>query len=216
MLDWEQNRSGHRVPRWNGNLLASRADPIREARGWAERHSPLARGVQSIFVLGVGGGFHISELAKQNPKKNIVAIDFVEELVTKFNSSKPPPEISALYFESASRILSNEDVRAALSLSHTICRHAPSIKCAPEEYSEADRLLLGRDPQAFYSQLQARPEDYGFFGRLEFQPVKKRGLVEVHDRVPVTVTQISKSIKQASPHLDDRSMIWLLLSELTR
>ncbi|MEQ1875772.1 MAG: hypothetical protein ABL958_03940 [Bdellovibrionia bacterium] len=215
MLDWELNRAGVSVPRWNGCLLASRTDPVREARGWAERFGPLVRGVRSIFVLGIGGGFHIRELAKQNPRKKIVAVDFVEELVLKYRESADR-DVQSVYVERPHDLFEIEAVREALTGSFVVGRHSPSIKCAPQFYADVDRLLIGRDPQAFYSQVQSRPDDLGLFGKISFQPVRTRGLVDAHDRKPVSINQISQSIRKKGGPFDDRAMVWLLLSELVK
>lgn len=214
MLEWEEGRNGTRIPKWNGRLLASRVDPSREAVQWAQRAGARVRGVRSAFVLGLGGGFHVSELAHRNPSLRIVVFEPASGLVESFlRSAQVFSNVVVLNPPRGAQLLNEPAVQAAVCESYVVLRHAPSIRCREDEFADCERWLLGRDSQSFYALLQARSRDLQLFSRLGIPEIKKRGLAAVHDERPITIKTIAPAL---TPDYDERSQIWLALSELVK
>jgi hypothetical protein len=214
MLEWERNRSGTQIPKWNGNLLASRVDPVREAKQWVERLRPSMHGLSSAFILGVGGGFHVAELAREFPRVHIVAIDFVKELIENLQTNSGGlANVCPVYLENPNEIFSRAAIVDALRASFIVAKHPASSRCFQNQIRDLERNLLGRDPRSFYAHLQARPDDMDFFSRISFPAIRNRGLVEIHNNKPVTVKSITSHIEVP---MNEQGMIWMALAELVK
>ena len=61
MLEEAQARNSERIAKLNGRILCSSIDPSREARKWVDLHSEISEDCETIFVLGLGCGYHIVE-----------------------------------------------------------------------------------------------------------------------------------------------------------
>ncbi|HEX4926140.1 MAG TPA: hypothetical protein VFV50_18750 [Bdellovibrionales bacterium] len=213
MLEWEEGRTGTRIPKWNGRLLASRVDPLREAVHWADRAEARVRGVRTAFILGLGAGFHVQELAKRFSNLNIIAFEPIAELADDFNARSSAPNVTVIVPFKGALVLSEPRVADAVCASYVVLRHAPTMKCSEELLTETERWLLGRDDQSFYALLQARRNDLQLFSRLELPELRNRGLSDVRNRKPVTIKSIVPALR---PAFDERSQIWLALSELVK
>jgi hypothetical protein len=58
-----------------GRLLCSPRDAAAEACVWVEKYKDLFESTNSIGVIGAGAGFHVLELEKRYPGKNILVFD---------------------------------------------------------------------------------------------------------------------------------------------
>lgn len=74
------------LPTRNGLRLCSHKDPQGEARKWLE--SLCLQSNHFYVVLGVGAGFHLTELAEQVPPTNFLAFDF--DVTLDFSQAAKP------------------------------------------------------------------------------------------------------------------------------
>lgn len=146
MIDWVTAKSGDKVIRWQGRLLASRVDPSGEAREWFLRRLSFVTKVKSIFVLGAGSGFHLVELARRTPARILIIepemeiVDAVKPLIAEFGA-----RVSWLSVGSARELRAIADVRTAVAASFVVLEHPPSLSLDRGFYRECSAQLLGRD-----------------------------------------------------------------------
>jgi hypothetical protein len=139
-------KNGSAVLRKEGRLLASAVDPQAEAREWVMRRPILLTQVKSIFVLGVGSGYHVSELFFQT-NATIVVVDRDQELVDsareiqKFDSQR----IHFQCVDAAKALRASDIVRSAVRESFLVLQHAASISHDAGFFNECEAQLLGRD-----------------------------------------------------------------------
>lgn len=146
-LVWETSRNGARVPSWKGRLLASRLDPHTEARDWILQRLAFLEKVKTVFVLGLGGGFHVREILLRSTARVIViereseiTAAVMPALVEEFGS-----RVTALVVERASDLRGENPVREALQGSFVSLEHPASVAGAREFYSDCSALLAGRE-----------------------------------------------------------------------
>lgn len=147
MIEWENSRSGARIPRWNGRLMASKLDPEAEARDWMSRRTLFIDKVKTVFVLGVGGGFHIAELLRKTDAQVIVveaeaelAAAVIPGLLERF-----PKRVALVCVSRAAELRSDETVRSGLGTSFVVLQHPPSIATAREFYAQCFDMLVARE-----------------------------------------------------------------------
>jgi hypothetical protein len=86
------------VPRRSGMALCSTRDPRREAQRWIKAIQALR--VEQIFVIGLGAGYHIEELAKvYSGQINVIEID--QELIDHWLSKSSVANIKIAKFTSS-------------------------------------------------------------------------------------------------------------------
>ncbi len=84
MIEYKLNQLGQKIPFFLSGALHDFEDPAEEAAQWV-REIASRRGLEEqINVLGLGGGYHVLELAKAMPKLKIVVYEFDPQLVEQF------------------------------------------------------------------------------------------------------------------------------------
>lgn len=71
----------------DGKLLASKMNPRHEAQKWVDKNFESFLGIRSALVIGVGAGYHLSELKNQCPHLNIIGLENNKELVAHHEKS---------------------------------------------------------------------------------------------------------------------------------
>ena len=146
MIERVSTPSGEDVIRFRGRLLASRFDPRREAAAWLEARRPFLRSVKSVFVLGLGSGHHVEELARATPARLIVLE--TQEPIARLGAELrafDPKRVAVVEVGSARALRADENVQKAVRESFVVLSHAPSLAVDPELYEECRAQLLGRD-----------------------------------------------------------------------
>lgn len=146
MIEMVTAKSGERVIRWQGRLLASRIDPVKEAAEWFQRRVAFTAKVKAIFILGAGSGFHIRETL-QRTQARVLVIEPNPELLQAVEKdfSDCAGRIRFIGPESARELRSNIDVRAAVGASFVVLEHPASVQISREFFAECSAQLLGRD-----------------------------------------------------------------------
>lgn len=138
MLDEIRSKSGHRILRCAGRLLASREDPIREASRWVETNQKYFLGRKSVIVLGVGCGYHL-EILKQEPGvKSVIGIDSSQEIIAWSKTRLANTGIQLLSFEEVAKL------RSVVAENYCVLKYFPSIVLNQKIYEEHYEFLLGR------------------------------------------------------------------------
>lgn len=146
MIERLEGEHGQPTFRRDGRLLASRFDPWGEARAWVQRRSAFFDKVETIFVLGVGAGYHVLELAKAT-KARVVVLDSDADLIEAVSAAHDftARGIRLECVTSLRELRASPLVRQSLVGSHLVLVHAPSRAGAPELFDEWQNQLRGRD-----------------------------------------------------------------------
>lgn len=78
---------GLSIPRVDGKALCSRIDPIAEALAWIKNNESIFNWADRICVVGLGGGYHINQLAQAYPKKMILVLEPEVHLIRAFEEN---------------------------------------------------------------------------------------------------------------------------------
>lgn len=146
MIDFVTAKTGERVIRWHGRLLASRLNPILEAERWLQQRLPFISKVKTIVILGAGSGFHIRECALKT-KARIVVIERNLELIEAVAKEleKLQSRIEFVNIEASRELRANAGIRAAVGASFVVLEHPASLQGEREFYQECAAQLIGRD-----------------------------------------------------------------------
>ena len=137
---------GHSIIKRIGRLLASRFDPWSEAEQWLVKRHALLASVKTIFVLGLGSGYHVARL-EQKTESRIVVVEPDVELIAA-NQKIHSFDRSRVVLESEHdlRGLRGSDViRAGVRESFLVLQHPSSQTSHMDFFKEAQAALLARD-----------------------------------------------------------------------
>jgi hypothetical protein len=146
LIEFLNAKTGERVLRWRGRLMASRLDPSAEAAAWFTQRTTFVAKVRSIFILGAGAGFHIREAARQTAadivviERNPELIEAASSLVADFDG-----RVRFIHIQTARELRSHIEVRTAVSASFVVLEHPASLSLEHDFYRDCSAQLLGRD-----------------------------------------------------------------------
>jgi len=146
LIEIIEAKNGSAVLRKEGRLLASAIDPQAEARDWINRRPALLGQVKSVFVLGAGSGYHISELYFQT-NATVVVVERDRDLILKVRELQKF-DSERIHFQcvnAAKELRASDIVRSAVRESFLVLQHAPSIAHDVDFFNECQAQLLGRD-----------------------------------------------------------------------
>lgn len=152
-------KSGDLIFKYDGRLLSSAIDPIREAREWVNRWRSRIATSQRLVILGWGSGYHLSEIAREWPLLKILAIGAEPELLTELHMI--PDQFSrTITFATcaeATELLSINEVRQFMRQSFTLLEHSSLTNLNVSLYSEIKERLLAREPMFFSDWVRREP-----------------------------------------------------------
>ncbi len=146
MIEVVQTPDGEKVLRYNGRLLASRFDPLSEAKAWLASRMNLLQQVKTVFVLGLGSGHHVMELLKHTPGR-IVVLETESEIIEYGHqlAGLKDNRVTIEEIKSASSLRAMDAVKSGVRESFVVLRHGPSVAASSKLYREVQAQLLGRD-----------------------------------------------------------------------
>ena len=198
MIEVVQARSGDEFYVFEGKPLASRNDPQSESQRWCESYAQRIRGCKSVFVLGVGSGFHLIELIKCYPSLPIYVLDPRKELVERV-SSRWGLSLSQVQF-----ISDVDDIPdRALMSSFISLRHLPSFVGFEKWFANAEEYLSARVGLGFARQKKLREA---------FSNIRTMKLA---DASPLTIHQLLSDTQIKNLEPSDAASL-LILQELIR
>lgn len=164
LITVEQARSGHPILKVDGRGLCSSFDPIKEATSWAEKAVVDAGDAESVFVLGLGAGYHSEALRARLPGRLVVTIEGDSSLAKEAISIHPQLKAAPIVVEPEwHRLIEHAVFRDALAGRYAIVKHGPSCQIHSDYFNGVERLLIGREKIAFLLQLKTRPDLYSLF-----------------------------------------------------
>lgn len=146
MIETLVGENGHPVIRQDGRLLASRFDPVSEARAWLGRRRDFVDKVKTIFVLGLGSGYHVQALV-ENTSAHIVVIEpdlQLIEAVTQIHQFAAG-RVTIEPVQTARGLRASQAVRNAVKTSFTVLSHPPSNGANAQFFKDCQAQLTGRD-----------------------------------------------------------------------
>ena len=131
------------IPVLNGRRLASKRNPIAEARSWVERQD---RKSSDLIVFGFGAGFHIEELQKDKEAKSFLIFELNEE-IAEYAKTKGYEVITT-----KEKLL--QIVEQSFPSDFQVLFHQPSIQQQMQDYDEALYYLCGRKKEGLEKALK--------------------------------------------------------------
>jgi len=208
MLEWISTPYGEIIPKFNGNLLASKIDPQKEAKIWVESTRSQIESAKKHFLLGVGAGHHALELSRQYPERDFIFIEKLESLSASpvYVEIRVMSNVELLIGQDEKQILKNERVQRALGDLFTVLAHSPSRNISTEYYSRVLATLTARNWKAFNQVLKFRSEDEKVLNEINFTP-KSENVISAKDIINFVSDHATKS---------EAEMIWMTLGELIK
>lgn len=189
----------------NGRFLGSSFDPVKEAQAWAAKIAPSVVPGCSVFVLGLGSGYHVTALCEACPNTPIIVIDGDEELAGEILKLWPTLKRADLVIEKDSgKLIGHGRFLDGLCGSYIIAKHGPSCQINHVYFSAVERLLLGRDKDSFITQLKARPE---------LQPLIDMEAMKRVQEEAVSIKTLQRVFAPAR-FLSTERRLWKILEEL--
>lgn len=164
MIEVEIARSGQKIIRKNGRLLASAINPEQEAVSWAQKALDGVAQFETVFILGAGSGHHISQVLKTRPSQPVVVIEKDRAVADK--AVEICPEIQRLELiieENWVKVIEHDAFKDAVEGPYHIALHGPSFQNDVDYFSRIESLLRGRDKLSFLLLLKSRPDFLALF-----------------------------------------------------
>lgn len=204
-LEMLKTPNSYWVPMIDGNVLHSLVDPNREAERFVDSIEAQVRSVQSILVLGLGGGFHIQKLRERFPDKNILVIEAHAEIVDaiKKKNQKVFEQCDVLVRPEVDKVHVTSEICELFSGTFSIVRHPASWRSASQYYTDFLFNLNSREIDVLKSFSNARSELESIFSAIELKSGEE-----------VTISQITESIDHSRERAGYPQIIWKVLGEL--
>jgi spore maturation protein CgeB len=136
-LEFTETRSGMLSLRVNNISLHSLYDPIKESREWVGHYNPVISNSSSVYVFGLGLGYHILELCENTGKEITVFEPRVNVIRAAFEAVDLSPVISRVRIVTESKITGNSDDIAILA-------HKPSVELNRDFFERVQKKLKSR------------------------------------------------------------------------
>ena len=140
------SRSGLPILSLDGKHLCSTVDPRKESQKWVEAQSRELQRAKAVIVLGAGCGYHLSELRKSYPGKEIVAIDQQMKFID-FCLAEHSIELTGIEFicaTSLGELRKSRKLKPIFKSTYAVLVHQASVQFAPELYEIFLDFLLVR------------------------------------------------------------------------
>lgn len=141
----------------NDLALCSGYNPTLDAEQWVERNANFWAGVHTIFVLGVGCGYHLTVLARRS-RSNVIGLDISKNIIAAALKIHPLDlqESKLLHFSSLDDLEHATIVKKSVQTRYTTLIYEPSVFSNPELFSQAKRFLNGRSKRGLLWLLRQR------------------------------------------------------------
>lgn len=106
-IERKLNSEGQIVLFANGKEVCSVRDPLSEASAWVDFNAKLVQDIN--FVVGIGAGHHLIEIARRYPKTNFFVFDLISDYKLNFYQSfnQVPPNLAFVILESPTDLFSH-------------------------------------------------------------------------------------------------------------
>lgn len=129
----------------DGRHLCSSVRPTKEAQNWFNHHQGLYQNCRSVFVLGLGCGYHVRAL-RMSGEFNVIVLENSHDIVQAALKVHPLDlrESDIVVWNDIADIVNVKSVQAATQNSYAVLIHEPSAFSNPALYSTTKEFLLGR------------------------------------------------------------------------
>lgn len=160
MIEIGVAKSGDKIVKLNGRSLSSQYNPVAEASGWAKQQQKQLTLSSNVFVLGLGGGYHVSSLHQLYSGKNFLVIEPEPELFKFFeeNFQLDAAAVKVVLADSAEEILSNSDVKSMLKTPYVVVRPPCFDEKRVVFFNDLQDVLLARSVPGLKRFLKLRPD----------------------------------------------------------
>lgn len=214
MISWEKSRSEIPVVRYGLYQLSSFADPQAEADRWVTQHLHGIAPQWHVFVLGLGGGYHILSLLKHIDRGRLTVLSLTEGLAQTVAATqgKPLSEVEVIEANCISDMVKRNEFLAKLDQPYVALRFKPAEAHDRSGYQELSDFLIGRDPYLFTSLAQTQ-RHWRHLLRCFALPTEERShLLSVKD-----LEALARKGRTQSPQSHDEGLLTLLaLREMVR
>ncbi len=205
---WLVSKNGHPVPVLNGISLCSMVDPIKEAQKWFDSYKDILNDFDHIFVLGIGGGYHIDLLLESLPEALITVVEREASLVRGLEKKIIDwgDRVAVLSNPSINHIKSYESFHCVVEQSsYCVLVHPISFSNNPEFYKDIEDFLLGRSTEglSYISAIKGQTNPY-------YQDFQKKYNLTGKE----SIKDIVHLIQKKNVDLSDEDLLWLSLGEL--
>lgn len=205
MLEQVRTKKNQPALKWKGRWLSSSVDVIAEASAWLRQQGLRMQEASPIIVLGVGSGYHLVAIAEAYPGRQIISVDFSQEIIDSAKS-KHGLALANVKFVCAHSI---EDLQNSIILQQALCGsyslllYAPGTVPNPQFYSEMQMFLSGRSESGLRFLLSMREQLAEDLGANTIQAASNEAIS--------IKTLISRITKNCSP---ETKLIFMTLREL--
>jgi hypothetical protein len=205
LITIENSRTGLPVLKKDDRFLASSVDPLREAQTWAAKVLAGVDLQESIIVLGLGSGYHVSALKEFSPRSEVIVIENDPEVIQQVLSILPQLRaLTVICIPDWTKLNENRVFCDAVGGLYRVAPYAPSCQIEKSYFRAVTALLLGRDKLAFLYLVKARPELLGL--------LHPASLTEIQDE-NISIKTLQKLFSPTSLASRERR-VWRVLEEL--
>lgn len=205
MIESALAKNGSLIYLKDGKYLASSFDPQKEAEAWYNNCKSRVKYAQTLFVLGLGAGYHIQVLSRELPQAKIVVVEPDQKLVDIYQSTNSV-KLEIVCEQEWRRLFQYSSVSSGTQDKYAVLLHPPSLNVEKEFFSQAYKYLLARSVEGLFALLKSRPDLLS-----ELDEVKLADLARSGDAV--TIRTLSKVMKTTT-YLNENRRLWKVLEEL--
>jgi hypothetical protein len=208
MTEWIVSKNGLRVPKVNGICLCSMIDPVREAKKWFDSYRDIVQDFDHIFVMGIGGGFHIDLLIDEVPNALITVIEKESDTILGLREkiSSWGDRVAIVSNPTEETIKNYESFHGVFEqASYCVLVHPMSYNANSCYYKELEDFILGRSSAGlnYINSVKAQKNEY-------FDKLQSRLNLNGTESIKEIVGKIEKS----NLNLSEEDLIWLSLGEI--
>lgn len=205
MIEKAQAKNGSLIYLKDGKYLASSFDPQKEAEAWWKSSQRLTKHARTVFVLGLGAGYHIEVLSRELPQVKILVIEPDQELVEIYRATNSN-ELAIICEQDWRSLFQHSSINSGAQDKYAVLLHPPSLSAEKDFFGNAYKFLLARNVEGLFALLKARPDLLA-----ELDEAKLADLARTGDAV--SIRTLTNSMK-ATAYLNENRRIWKVLESL--
>ena len=171
-MNIEMSKDGQPILTLDGVHSCSFESPVEEAKRWIERHRETLLNTTNVFVLGLGSGYHVRELAQFANLRQIWVIDDKKEAINfYFKYHKFDHRFKFYNFQDKKDLKSNPEIRLNFLRPYKVVDFYPAAKHNRNFFNWLKETLVGRT-QASLAELLALRADFNAKNKKSFKLIK--------------------------------------------
>jgi hypothetical protein len=205
MLEQARTKKNQPALKWQGRWLSSSVDAVAEAAAWLRQQDLRPAESSPIIVIGVGSGYHLIALVEAFPGRQIVAIDFSQQIIDSAQSGQGLglANVKFVCADNTGELQNSIILQQAMRSSYSLLLYAPATVPNPKFYSEIQMYLSGRSESGLRFLLGIREQLAQDLGE---------NTIHATTNEPISIkTLIARITKNCSP---ETKLIFMSLREL--